>query len=65
MAEQIAYTIAGAVKAAAVSRTEIYRAAQRGDIVFRKRGKRTLILAEDLRRWVEALPLASSKPKCT
>ena len=57
----IAYTIAEAVKTAATSRTELYRAAQRGDLTFRKRGKRTLILATELLRWVETLPASTTK----
>jgi len=56
MSEQLAYTIQEAVKAAAVSRTELYRSVQRGELILRKRGKRSLILADDLRRWVESLP---------
>jgi excisionase family DNA binding protein len=59
--EPLAYTISEACKAAAVSRTELYRAFSRNELTRRKRGKRSLILADDLRRWVEALPTASSK----
>jgi hypothetical protein len=56
---QLAYTIPDAVLVAAVSRTELYRAAQRGEIIFRKRGKRTIILADELRRWVRSLPISN------
>ena len=58
MTDQLAYTIPQAVQVAAVSRTELYRAAQRAEIVFRKRGKRTIILADELRRYVQSLPTA-------
>jgi hypothetical protein len=55
----LAYTIPAAVKAAAVSRTELYRAVGRGELTLRKRGKRSLILADELRRWVQSLPTAT------
>ena len=59
--EPLAYTVAEAVKAAAVSRTELYRAAGRGDITLRKRGKRSIILADELKRWLASLPAANCK----
>ena len=58
--EPLAYTIAEAVKAAAVSRTELYRAVGRGELVLRKRGKRSIILADELRRWLASLPIAGT-----
>ena len=60
MNDPLAYTIAEAVKVAAISRTEIYRSVQRGELTLRKRGKRSLILADELRRWLESLPTNSS-----
>jgi excisionase family DNA binding protein len=57
--EPLAYTVAEATKAAAVSRTELYRSVQRGELTLRKRGKRSLILADELRRWLADLPRAS------
>jgi len=62
MIEPLAYTIPEACKAAAVSRTELYRAFARNELSRKKRGKRSLVLAEDLRRWVESLPNASHAP---
>lgn len=59
--EPLAYTVAEAVKAAAVSRTELYRAVARQELVLRKRGKRSIILADELKRWLASLPAASSK----
>lgn len=59
-AEPLAYTIAEAVKVAAVSRTELYRSVQRGELTLRKRGKRSLILADELKRWLATLPAANS-----
>jgi len=61
--EPLAYTISEAVKAAALSRTELYRAVGRGELTLRKRGKRSLILADELRRWLTSLPTSSSPTK--
>ena len=65
MPEVLAYTVADAIKVAAVSRTELYRAAKRGDLTFHKRGKRTLILADELRRWLAALPTSQNYSAAT
>ncbi len=61
--EPYAFTILAATKVAAVSRIELYRAVARGELTLRKRGKRSLILADDLRRWVQSLPTADSSTK--
>jgi hypothetical protein len=61
--ELLAYTIPAACKAAAVSRTELYRAVGRGELTMRKRNKRSLILADELRRWVQSLPASSNRSK--
>jgi hypothetical protein len=58
--EPLAYTIPAAVKAAAVSRTELYRAVGRGELTFRKRGKRSIILADELKRWLDSLPTSKA-----
>lgn len=52
----IIFTVADACKFAAISRSELYRCIARGEIALTKRGKRSLILADELRRWVMALP---------
>jgi len=59
--EPLAFTISEAVKVSAISRTEIYRSAQRGELTLRKRGKRSLILADELKRWLASLPVATPK----
>lgn len=58
MIEQLVYTIPQAIQIAAISRTELYRCIQRGELTLRKRGKRSIILADELRRWVQSLPTA-------
>lgn len=59
--EPLAYTVAEAVKAAAISRTELYRAVGRNELTLRKRGKRSIILADELKRWLASLPSATFK----
>lgn len=54
--EPIAVSIAEAVRLSGVGRSSIYEAVNRGEIPIRKRGRRSLVMVEDLRRWIEALP---------
>jgi excisionase family DNA binding protein len=60
--EPIALTIGEAVAVSRTSRTAIYAALKRGELQARKRGKRTLILASDLRAWLENLPRLETRP---
>jgi excisionase family DNA binding protein len=60
MSDTLAYTIPDACKASAASRSAIYRAVKAGELTLRKRGTRSLIMADELRRWLQSLPVASS-----
>ena len=61
MPDPLAYTIAQAAKAAAVGRTGLYEAIASGDLPAHKRGRRTLVLAADLRGWLVKLPAIELK----
>ncbi len=52
----VAYSISQAVAATGLSRSNLYVALGAGELLARKRGKRTVILAEDLRRFISSLP---------
>ncbi|MES3054601.1 helix-turn-helix domain-containing protein [Sphingomonas faeni] len=52
----IAFTIPEAVAAAGVPRSAIYVALKAGNLSAKKQGRRTLILREELTRFLAALP---------
>ena len=54
--DKLAYHINDAVGAGAGSRSEIYEALRRGDLKAKKRGRRTVILREDLAAYLAGLP---------
>lgn len=60
---QMAFTIPEACTTARISRSGLYRAIKDGELRARKRGVRTLILADDLRQWLENLPTSNSSQK--
>jgi excisionase family DNA binding protein len=54
-------SIAEASAAAGIGRTKLYEAIADGRLMARKLGKRTLILRDDLRQFLAALPPAHRK----
>jgi excisionase family DNA binding protein len=59
----LAYSVAQACEIANIGRTSIYEAISSRELVARKHGRRTVILADDLRRWLQNLPLAECHPE--
>jgi len=60
MNSPLAYSIAEACQLARIGRTTIYAAIKAGDLSARKVGRRTVLLATELTRWLESLPTVSA-----
>jgi excisionase family DNA binding protein len=52
----IVYSVPEACEIGRTGRTALYEAIRRGELRAVKRGRRTLILADDLRSWLNDLP---------
>jgi excisionase family DNA binding protein len=57
----LAYSIAEACSVARTGRTSLYEAIRSGALRAVKRGRRTIVLADDLRRYLESLPAVEPK----
>ena len=57
--EALAYSIKEACAACRVGRTTLYAAISRGDLKTRKVGRRRLVIAEDLKSWLDSCSTAS------
>ncbi len=54
MTDRVAYTVPEAAEAARISRASLYNSIRDGELVLTKRGRRSLILADDLLAWLRA-----------
>lgn len=54
--DKLAFHISEASLAGAGSKSEIYEALRRGELKAKKRGRRTVILRDDLAAYLKALP---------
>ncbi len=63
MNDSFVYSISEACAIARVGRTALYEAVRDGSLIIRKRGRRSLVLADDLRKWIESLPTFTPNSK--
>jgi excisionase family DNA binding protein len=61
MNSPLVYSIPEACSLAHTGRTALYKAINSGELPARKRGKRTLILHQDLCCWLQSLPSFAAK----
>ena len=54
--EKLAHSVEDAARITTCGRTSIFQAIKEGSLQARKFGRRTVILDEDLRAWLAALP---------
>ena len=53
----IAYAIDAIPVVAGVTRTQVFEAIRAKELTARKRGRRTIIEADELRRWISTFPI--------
>jgi excisionase family DNA binding protein len=56
----LAFSLTDAARRAGIGRTLLYEAINRGDLRVKKMGRRSLVLADDLRAWLASLPEAKN-----
>jgi hypothetical protein len=54
---RLAYSVDEALARVPLSRAALYREMRRGALRWRRYGSRRLILADDLRQWLDTLPI--------
>ncbi len=59
---QLAYSVASAIRITGLGRTSLYREISAGRLIAHKVGRRTLIHAEDLDRWLASQPTMVARP---
>jgi hypothetical protein len=58
---QISYDLDGAEKVTSRPKPRIRKAIKNGELIARRDGRRLIIEADELRRWIRSLPLVCSK----
>jgi excisionase family DNA binding protein len=56
---RLAYSVEEALSLLSIGRNKLYAEAKAGRLKLRKSGRRTLVLADDLRAYISSLPLLS------
>jgi excisionase family DNA binding protein len=54
--QPLAVSIQDAVRLSGIGRSSLYEAIRRGELPIRKSGRRTLLMTDDIRRWLASLP---------
>jgi excisionase family DNA binding protein len=62
---RLAYKIHDAPAVTGASRTRLYAAIRNNELTARKAGRATLLLADELQRWLKALPAIGRRPEAT
>jgi excisionase family DNA binding protein len=57
----LVFTVDEACSISCCGRTALYEAIRSGELIARKRGRKTLITDHDLKQWIECLPAIEPK----